>query len=136
MLLLLELAAHFLTDLGVWVGGKALDRRLSARRVDAFRRGEAVRLRCRYRLGAQAPAMRRGTLTLTRSGAVLRTGAESAGARLAGPVSAVSGGGRGGTSLSCTAVPAGGGVVPAEVLLTTWDVELVRLVAGTVAGRR
>ncbi|MEU3631931.1 MULTISPECIES: hypothetical protein [Streptomyces] len=136
MLLLLELAAHTLTDLVVWVGGKALDRSLSARRVAAFRRGETVRLRCRYRLGAQAPAIRRGTLALSRSGAELRPGGGSAGVRLAGPVSAVSGGGRGGTSLSCTAVPEGGGGTPVEVLLTTWDVELVRLVAGTVSGRR
>ncbi|CAL9298933.1 hypothetical protein [Streptomyces sp. NPDC050585] len=135
MLLLLEFALHTLMDLGVRLGGRALDRARSARRVAAYRRGETVRLRCRYRMGAQAPELRRGTLVMSRSGIVLG-GVPGGPVRLAGPVSAVSGGGRGGTSLSCTAVPAGGSGAPAELLLATWDVELVRLVAGGVSGRR
>lgn len=135
MLLLLEFALHALMDLGVWLGGTALDRVRSARRVAAYRRGETVRLRCRYRTGARADGLRRGTVVLSGTGVVL-DGASDAPVRLAGPVSAVSGGGRGGTSLTCTAVPAGGSGTPAEVLLPTWDVELVRLVAGTVSGRR
>lgn len=134
MLLLLEFALHTLMDLGVRLGGRALDRARSARHVAAHRRGGTVRLRCRYRLG-QAADLRRGTLVLSPAGVVLG-GVPEGPVRLAGPVSAVSGGGRGGTSLSCTAVPAGGSAVPAELLLVTWDVELVRLVAGTVSGRR
>ncbi|OEJ95347.1 hypothetical protein [Streptomyces thermolilacinus] len=135
MLLSLEFALHALMDLGVWLGGTALDRPRPPRRVAAYRRGETVRLRCRYRMGARAADLRRGTVVLSGTGVVL-DGASEEPVRLAGPVSAVSGGGRGGTSLTCTAVPAGGSGTPAELLLPTWDVELVRLVAGTVSGRR
>ncbi|WP_149183589.1 hypothetical protein [Streptomyces sp. TRM49041] len=136
-MLLLEFVLHSLMDLVLWIGGKGLDRSRSARRIAAFRRGEPVTLRCRYRMGGQGPAMRRGNITLRRSGVFLN-GPGANGLRLSGPAAAATGGGRGGTALTCTAEAAGrsgtagGG---AELLILTWDAEMVKLITDTMAVR-
>ncbi|WP_284577052.1 hypothetical protein [Streptomyces sp. 2P-4] len=133
-MLLLELAVYSLMDLVLWAGGRTWDRARSARRIAAFGRGEAVTVRCRYRKGAQAPAMARGKIVLSRSGTVLERPGRQA-LRLTGPVSAATGGGRGGTALTCTAAdPAGGSGEEVVLLLLTWDAQMVRLVADSVSG--
>ncbi|MFD4737027.1 hypothetical protein ACFWNR_14465 [Streptomyces virginiae] len=127
MLLLLEFALHSLMDLVLWIGGKGLDRARSARRVAAFRRGEPVTLRCRYRTGGGASGMQPGKLTLLRSGAVL-DGPGANGLRLAGPSDAAIGGGRGGTALTCTTVAG----EKAELLVLTWDSTMVALITESI----
>ncbi|MEV8534863.1 hypothetical protein [Streptomyces sp. NPDC051211] len=77
--------------------------------------------------------MLRGKITLSRSGAVL----EGPGAKplqLAGPVTAATGGGRGGTALTCTVDPAGDPSGKAVLLILTWDAQMVRLITETVSG--
>ncbi|MFD3938846.1 hypothetical protein ACFWSF_28895 [Streptomyces sp. NPDC058611] len=122
-MLLLEFAAHCLMDLVVWVGGKGLDRARSARHITALRGGEPVTLRCRYRTGDRPAAMQRGKLTLSRSGATL-DGPRTSGLRLAGPTGTATGGGRGGTAVTCATVEG----EKVELLLLTWDSTLVALV--------
>ncbi|MFD3550678.1 hypothetical protein [Streptomyces goshikiensis] len=128
-MLLLEFALHSLMDLTLWIGGKGLDRARSARSVAAFRRGEPVTLRCRYRTGApgRAGGMQPGKLTLGRSGAVL-DGPGASALRLAGPAVAATGGGRGGTALTCTTVAG----EKAELLLLTWDSALVAVIEESI----
>ncbi|WP_191036800.1 hypothetical protein [Streptomyces sp. KD18] len=91
-------------------------------------------VRCRYRKGAQAPAMARGKIVLSRRGAVLeRPGGQAL--RLVGPVAAATGGGRGGTALTCTAADwAGGSGEQVVLLVLTWDAQTVRLVTDSVSG--
>ncbi|MFE7184025.1 hypothetical protein [Streptomyces erythrochromogenes] len=126
-MLLLELALHSLMDLVLWTGGKALDRARCARRVAAFRRGEPVTLRCRYRTGGRPSGMQRGKITLLRSGATL-DGPGANGLRLAGPCDAATGGGRGGTALNCTTVEG----EKAELLLLTWDSTMVAVIVESI----
>ncbi|MFF2580360.1 hypothetical protein [Streptomyces goshikiensis] len=129
-MLLLEFALHSLMDLTLWIGGKGLDRARCARRVAAFRRGEPVTLRCRYRTGAaagRASGMQPGKLTLGRSGAVL-DGPGASALRLAGPAVAATGGGRGGTALTCTTAQG----EKAELLLLTWDSAMVALIEESI----
>lgn len=133
-MLLLEFVLHSLMDLVLWIGGKGLDRARSARRVAAFRRGETVTLRCRYRIRVQGPAMRSGKVILSRSGAVLDSpGAK--GLRLSGPAAAATGGGRGGTALTCTAAVDGASGEQAELLILTWDSEMVRIITESISAR-
>ncbi|MEV4195207.1 hypothetical protein [Streptomyces toxytricini] len=133
-MLVLELAVYALMDLVLWAGGKTWDRARSARRIAAFGRGEPVTVRCRYRKGAQAPAMARGKIVLSRSGAVLERPGRQA-LRLVGPVTTATGGGRGGTALTCTAADsAGGSGEQVVLLLLTWDAQMARLVTGSVSG--
>ncbi|MFG2711351.1 hypothetical protein ACGFX2_12415 [Streptomyces goshikiensis] len=128
-MLVLEFALHSLMDLTLWIGGKGLDRARCARRVAAFRRGEPVTLRCRYRTGAagRASGMQPGKLTLGRSGAVL-DGPGASALRLAGPAGAATGGGRGGTSLTCTTIDG----EKAELLVLTWDSAMVVLIKESI----
>ncbi|WP_405423999.1 hypothetical protein [Streptomyces erythrochromogenes] len=126
-MLLLELALHSLMDLALWTGGKALDRARCAQRVAAFRRGEPVTLRCRYRTGGGPSGMQRGKITLIRSGATL-DGPGANGLRLAGPCDAATGGGRGGTALNCTTVEG----EKAELLLLTWDSAMVAVIVESI----
>ena len=134
-MLLLEFAAHCLMDLVLWVGGKGLDRARSARRIAALRSGEPVTLRCRYRTGAQAAGMQatgmqRGKLTLSRSGATL-DGPRTSGLQLTGPTGTATGGGRGGTAVTCATVDG----EKVELLLLTWDSTLVALVGEALDAR-
>ncbi|WKV72811.1 hypothetical protein AW27_015490 [Streptomyces sp. PCS3-D2] len=126
-MLLLELALHSLMDLALWIGGKGLDRARSARRVAAFRRGEPVTLRCRYRTGARASGMQPGKITLLRSAAVL-DGPGAKALRLAGPSDAAIGGGRGGTALTCNTIQG----EKAELLVLTWDSTMVGIIAESI----
>ncbi|MFJ8695698.1 hypothetical protein [Streptomyces roseolilacinus] len=134
-MLVLEFALHALMDLVPWLGGKALDRTRAARRAAALRRGEAVTLRCRHRVPAHGPATYPGRLTVSRTGVTL----DAPGARgvtLSGPVGAVTGGGRGGTVLTCTATSADGTGEKAELSLLTWDEETVRAVREALSASR
>ncbi|MGW3322698.1 hypothetical protein [Streptomyces virginiae] len=126
-MLLLEFALHSLMDLVLWIGGKGLDRARSARRVAAFRRGEPVTLRCRYRTGAGASGMHPGKMTLRRSGAVL-DGLGANELRLTGPSHAGIGGGRGGTALTCSTIEG----EKAELLVLTWDSTMVALIEESI----
>lgn len=126
-MLLLEFLLHSLMDLVLWTGGKGVDRSRSARRVAAFRRGEQVTIRCKYRTGPSAPSMQPGKITLSGSGAVLEGPAVNR-VRLAGPAEAATGGGRGGTAVSCTTVTG----EKVELLVLTWDSEMVALIRETI----
>ncbi|WP_228976042.1 hypothetical protein [Streptomyces sp. DH12] len=134
-MLVLEFVLHALMDLVLWVGGRSLDRVRAARRVAAYRRGEPVTLRCRYRVRPGGRSTHPARLTLSRTGASL----DAAGARglaLSGPTGAAIGGGRGGTVLTCTATGADGTPREAELALLTWDAELVSAVEEAVAAPR
>ncbi|MEU9994822.1 hypothetical protein [Streptomyces sp. NPDC050848] len=129
-MLLLEFALHSLMDLVLWIGGKGLDRARSERRIAALRRGEPVTLRCRYRTGARPSGMQPGKITLRRSGAAL-DGPRADGLALAGPTGAATGGGRGGTALTCSTVEG----EKVELLLLTWDSTLVALITESIDAR-
>ncbi|MFF8384213.1 hypothetical protein ACF053_11305 [Streptomyces kanasensis] len=134
-MLVVEFVLHALMDLVLWAGGRSLDRVRAARRIAAYRRGEPVTLRCRYRVRAHGPSTRPARLTLGHSGATL----DAPGARglaLSGPTGAATGGGRGGTVLTCTATGPDGAPRQAEVSLLTWDAALVRTVEEAVAAPR
>ncbi|MEU7229343.1 hypothetical protein [Streptomyces chrestomyceticus] len=129
--MLLKFALHSLMDLVLWTGGKGLDRARSARKTAAFRRGETVTLRCRFRIRAQGPAMHRGSITLNRSGVFL-DGPGAKGRRLSAPAASATGGGRGGTAVDCTVTTKDGVTKQLELLLPTWDKELLKLITETM----
>ncbi|MFD3550390.1 hypothetical protein ACFWUW_33215 [Streptomyces sp. NPDC058655] len=129
MLLLLEFAFHAFTDLVMWVAGRLFDRRIAARHIASFERGDGAAMRIRFRFRSEGPQMRRGRLTLTRTGATLTRTGESAGSiRVGTPTVAVTGAGRDGTSLLCTLEDEN-----LELLVPTRDQALLKLVSETIA---
>ncbi|SHK79619.1 hypothetical protein SAMN05216268_101343 [Streptomyces yunnanensis] len=125
--MLLEFVLFSLMDTVFWIGGKSLDRARSARRIAAFRRGERITLRCRFRIRAQGPAMHRGRIVVSASGVVL-DGPGPRALALSGPAAAATGGGGFGTALDCTVTAEDGSAKKIELLVSTWDAKLVELI--------